>query len=126
MTSDNDDETEYESPGAYGDNVSMWGEPYFPEIKKVIKNSMGFYRHYKGGLYFKLGVGKHTETEEQMVLYYSLHYRTFLVRPASMWNDSISMTVTTGRFVSRFQKVSFWHVLRNIWTKPGKQQKSGK
>jgi len=104
---------------SYGDNVSMWGEPYFPERKKVVKNNMEFYRHYKGGLYFKLGIGKHSETEEQMVLYYSLHYRTFWVRPAAMWNETVGMTVL-WETIPRFQKVSFWHVLRNIWTKPNK------
>jgi hypothetical protein len=83
---------------------------------------MGFYRHYKGGLYFKLGVGKHTETEEQVVLYYSLHYRTFWVRPAAMWNDKVQSEddFWYGRNRRRFQKVSFWYVLRNIWNKPGK------
>lgn len=31
----------------------------------------GIYRHFKGGMYYVQGVGRHTETEEKMVVYYN-------------------------------------------------------
>ncbi len=32
----------------------------------------GVYRHYKGGLYQVLGVGEHTETKENVIVYVAL------------------------------------------------------
>ena len=47
----------------------------------------GIYRHYKGGLYEVLFLSKHTETDEILVNYKSLHFGSFYSRPLSSWNE---------------------------------------
>jgi hypothetical protein len=49
----------------------------------------GIYRHYKGGLYQVLNLSKHTETDEILVNYKSLHFGSFYSRPLDSWNKSI-------------------------------------
>ncbi len=50
----------------------------------------GKYRHYKGGRYEVLGVAKHSETLEPMVVYRALYGDCELwTRPAGMWNESV-------------------------------------
>jgi hypothetical protein len=46
----------------------------------------GIYRHYKGGLYEVLFLSKHTETDEVLVNYKSLHFGSFYSRPLNSWN----------------------------------------
>lgn len=46
----------------------------------------GIYRHYKGGLYEVLFLSKHTETNEILVNYKSLHFGSFYSRPLDSWN----------------------------------------
>jgi hypothetical protein len=41
----------------------------------------GFYRHFKGGLYFVLGVSTSSEGDDHQVVYYSLEYRRWRHRP---------------------------------------------
>ena len=49
----------------------------------------GRYRHFKGKEYEVLGVARHSETEEELVVYRALYGDFGLwVRPVSMWNDS--------------------------------------
>ncbi len=56
----------------------------------------GKYRHYKGGEYEVIGVARHSETLEPMVIYRALYgERGFWVRPAAMWNDPIEHNGTT-------------------------------
>lgn len=51
----------------------------------------GRYRHFKGGLYEVIGMARHSETGEEMVVYRALYGEGALwVRPAAMWNDRIS------------------------------------
>lgn len=51
----------------------------------------GFYRHYKGGLYYVRGIVTHTETKEEMVLYQETDEPfKWWARPIEMWNDSIN------------------------------------
>ncbi len=48
----------------------------------------GIYRHYKGGRYEVMGVARHSETLEEMVVYKALYGEGGLwVRPATMWNE---------------------------------------
>jgi len=48
----------------------------------------GIYRHYKGGRYEVIGIARHSETLEEMVVYRALYGEGGLwVRPASMWNE---------------------------------------
>jgi hypothetical protein len=61
----------------------------------------GRYRHFKGGLYEVVGVARHSETEEEFVVYRALYGDGGLwVRPRAMFLD----TVTAGEVVvPRFQ-----------------------
>lgn len=46
----------------------------------------GRYRHFKGNEYEVLGMARHSETEEEMVVYRALYgERGLWVRPAAMW-----------------------------------------
>lgn len=50
----------------------------------------GIYRHFKGNRYEVLGVAKHSETLEEMVVYRALYGEGGLwVRPASMWLETV-------------------------------------
>lgn len=49
----------------------------------------GRYRHYRGGLYRLLCVGRHSETEEWLVTYTSEQTGDHWVRPLAMWSERI-------------------------------------
>lgn len=50
----------------------------------------GKYRHFKGNCYEVIGVGRHSETMEEMVIYRALYGAHGLwVRPAAMWTEII-------------------------------------
>lgn len=50
----------------------------------------GRYRHYKGKDYEVLGIVKHSETEERLVLYKQLYGDFGLwVRPLDMFNETV-------------------------------------
>ena len=50
----------------------------------------GKYRHFKGGEYELLGVARHSETLEPMVVYRALYDNGSLwVRPAHMWTEQV-------------------------------------
>ena len=52
----------------------------------------GCYRHYKGPLYQVYGVARHSETEEQLVVYRTLYgERGLWVRPASMFLETVEV-----------------------------------
>lgn len=51
---------------------------------------LGRYRHFKGMEYEVLGLARHSETEEVMVVYRALYGEGGLwVRPLSMWNEEV-------------------------------------
>ena len=51
----------------------------------------GFYLHYKGGRYFVLGVGKHSETLEEFVIYRSISDNPkFWIRPLQMFTENVT------------------------------------
>ena len=51
---------------------------------------IGKYRHFKGGEYEVLYIAKHSETQEDMVVYRALYgEREVWVRPAAMWDEEI-------------------------------------
>ncbi len=51
---------------------------------------LGKYRHFKGNEYEVIGVAKHSETLEPMVVYRALYGEGGLwVRPAEMWNEIV-------------------------------------
>ena len=61
----------------------------------------GRYRHFKGNEYEVLGMAKHSETLEPMVVYRALYGEGGLwVRPLSMWNEEVDRDGYKGpRFV---------------------------
>lgn len=60
----------------------------------------GLYQHYKGPQYRVLGVAKHSETEEELVVYRALYGAFGLwVRPLSMFIEQIEIDgVQQSRF----------------------------
>lgn len=58
----------------------------------------GRYRHFKGKEYGVLGVARHSETEEELVVYRALYGDFGLwVRPVSMWNETVERDGKTFR-----------------------------
>lgn len=63
----------------------------------------GRYRHFKGNEYEVIGVAKHSETMEDLVVYRALYGEQGLwVRPAAMWNERVELN---GQWVQRFTKI---------------------
>lgn len=63
----------------------------------------GRYRHYKGKEYEVIGVARHSETEEALVVYRTLYGNFDLwVRPLAMFTETV---VVDGVTVPRFQQV---------------------
>lgn len=57
----------------------------------------GRYRHFKGKEYRLLGVAKHSETLEDMVVYQALYGQGGLwVRPAAMWQETVEREGYSG------------------------------
>ena len=51
---------------------------------------LGKYRHFKGKEYEVIGLAKHSETLEEMVVYRALYGEGGIwVRPASMWDEEV-------------------------------------
>ena len=50
---------------------------------------LGYYKHFKGNIYEVIGIGKHSETLEELVIYKSTKDNSIWVRPLSMWNETI-------------------------------------
>lgn len=60
----------------------------------------GRYRHFKGREYEVIGVAKHSETLDEMVVYRQLYGEHGLwVRPASMWEETVERD---GKTYKRF------------------------
>jgi len=61
----------------------------------------GIYRHFKGNLYEVIGIAKNSETLEETVVYRALYGDGGLwVRPAKMWNETV--TAADGKEYRRF------------------------
>lgn len=67
---------------------------HYPEIGKI-------YRHYKGGKYEVLTLAKHSETNQDLVIYKSLHFGSIHARPLKSWNESV-MNSQSGNRIQRF------------------------
>ena len=60
----------------------------------------GLYRHVKGNEYRVLYTATHSETLEPMVVYQALYgQRGIWVRPAAMWNETVTRE---GKTLPRF------------------------
>ncbi len=61
---------------------------------------LGKYRHFKGMEYEVIGLARHSESDEKMVVYRALYGEGELwVRPASMWNETVERD---GKVFRRF------------------------
>ena len=61
---------------------------------------LGKYRHFKGNEYEVIGIAKHSETLEPMVVYKALYGDGDIwVRPYEMWNETITRD---GKTFKRF------------------------
>ncbi|MRR07393.1 MAG: DUF1653 domain-containing protein [Deltaproteobacteria bacterium] len=62
---------------------------------------IGTYRHYKGNHYEVIGVARHSESEEELVVYRCLYGDFSLwVRPLAMFSETV---VVDGYKIPRFQ-----------------------
>lgn len=50
---------------------------------------LGYYKHFKGSIYEVIGIGKHSETLEELVIYKSTKDNSIWIRPLSMWNETV-------------------------------------
>ena len=67
------------------------------------KIKLGKYRHYKGNEYTVIGVGRHSETLEDMVIYRAEYGDGDVwVRPLNMWFDTV---IKDGNQMQRFTYV---------------------
>jgi len=70
---------------------------------------LGIYEHYKGKKYEVLGVARHSETLEQLVVYKALYDSTefglnaMWARPSSLFIETIEID---GQVIPRFKKVA--------------------
>ena len=63
---------------------------------------LGKYRHFKGNEYEVIGIARHSETLEEMVVYRALYGDAGIwVRPAKMWNETVE------RDGKAFQRVTY-------------------
>ena len=63
----------------------------------------GKYQHYKGKKYEVIGVAKHSETLEELVIYKALYQpagENLWVRPLKMFTENI---ITDGKEIPRFK-----------------------
>lgn len=67
------------------------------------KIPLGTYEHYKGKQYEVIGVGKHSETLEDLVVYRALYDNHELwVRPLKMFLEKVEMN---GKKIPRFRRI---------------------
>jgi hypothetical protein len=68
----------------------------------------GTYRHYKGNRYEVLGVARHSETDEELVVYRALYGEGGLwVRPLAMFQETVLIDgVTMPRFAPTGQPLT--------------------
>ena len=74
-----------------------------PDLPPVAPIQTGRYRHYKGNEYEVVGVARHSETLDELVVYRPLYGDHALwVRPRAMFMESVEVN---GQQVSRFEFV---------------------
>jgi len=73
-------------------------KPVLSPKAKLIKQ--GVCRHFKGGKYRVIGVAKHSETLDEVVVYQSLKDNLIWVRPLAMFLET---TEKNGKKIPRFK-----------------------
>ena len=73
------------------------------DLPLLPETPVGRYRHYKGGEYEVIGVARHSETLEPLVVYRPLYGQSGLwVRPHAMFFEQVEID---GRWQARFALV---------------------
>ena len=75
------------------------------QIIQVKDMELGLYKHYKGNIYEVIGVAKHSETLENMVVYkatYQKEGENLWVRPLQMFLETV---IVDGIEQKRFAKI---------------------
>ena len=76
----------------------MHNDP-LPEIDDPV--APGRYRHFKGNEYEVIGIARHSETQEPMVVYRPLYEDSgWWVRPMAMFQETVNHE---GRTIPRFE-----------------------
>jgi hypothetical protein len=66
--------------------------------------SKGLYKHYKGNFYQVIGLARHSETEEELVVYRAEKTpEDIWVRPRKMFEEDVEVN---GETKPRFEKVN--------------------
>lgn len=74
------------------------------DLPPLPETALGLYRHYKGGEYEVIGVARHSETLEPLVVYRPLYNQTgWWVRPHAMFFEAINID---GTMRPRFERVA--------------------
>lgn len=82
-------------------NGSLWYTTAGEISKRMVKP--GRYRHYKGEDYEVIGCARHSETEEELVVYRALYgARGLWVRPVAMFLENV---LVDGKPVPRFRQL---------------------
>jgi hypothetical protein len=75
-----------------------------PELAPLPATPLGRYRHYKGGEYEVIGVARHSETNEPLVVYRPLYNASgWWVRPHAMFFETVTID---GRVRHRFERIA--------------------
>ena len=75
-----------------------------PDLKPLPDTALGLYRHHKGGEYELIGVARHSETHEPLVVYRPLYDSTgWWVRPHAMFFEDVWVD---GALRPRFERVA--------------------
>ena len=83
----------------------------------------GLYQHYKGPLYRVLGTSKHSETEEELVLYQALYgQKGYWSRPLSMFTEQV--TTADGQQLARFARSDYQSIVLEVAELPVKTTQS--
>ena len=65
------------------------------DLKPLPEPTLGRYQHYKGGQYEVIGVARHSETQEPLVIYRPLYGDSGLwVRPYAMFYEQVEVMGT--------------------------------
>jgi hypothetical protein len=73
-----------------------------PFSKNALSLKMGLYKHYKGNRYQVLGIARHSETLEELVVYQALYGDKGLwIRPLAMFCETIK--TNEGNEIPRFR-----------------------
>ncbi|MCE9582788.1 MAG: DUF1653 domain-containing protein [Planctomycetes bacterium] len=75
-------------------------KPDLPPLKPI---PLGRYRHYKGNEYEVVGIARHSETLEELVVYRPLYGEGALwVRPRAMFEETVEVA---EKLVPRFARI---------------------